>query len=230
VIERPRERVVAVVQARMSSTRLPGKVLARLGEGTTLELLLHRLRRARQLDEIVVATSTDPSDDPIEREAKRLTVRVLRGSLTDVLDRFARACEALNANAVVRITADCPLIDPEVVDQVVELWRDTGADYISNIFEPRSYPDGLDVEVISAGALRRTEALATDPEDREHVTTYIRRHPDQFEVGELRLDPSYGDVRITLDTAADLDSLTRLIAEVGADASMWRVLEALGLK
>jgi spore coat polysaccharide biosynthesis protein SpsF len=230
VSEPRRKRVVALVQARMSSTRLPGKVLTRLGEWTTLELLLHRLRRAAQLDEIVVATSTDASDDPIAREADRLTVRVVRGSLTDVLTRYARASDAVDADAVVRITADCPLIDPDIVDEVVALWRDTGADYVSNILEPRSYPDGLDVEVISAEALRRIEQLATDAEDREHVTTYIRRHPEQFEVGEIRLEPSYGDVRITLDTPADLKSLTRLIAEVGPDATMGRVLEALGLK
>ena len=224
-----RARVVAVVQARMSSRRLPGKVLASLGEHTVLELLLRRLARARELDEIVLATSTEPSDDPLEREAERLSARVLRGSLTDVLGRYLEASAAVDAEAVVRITADCPLMDPEVVDLVVREWREGGADYVTNTLEPRSYPDGLDVEVVSAAALRRAGELARDPADREHVTPYIRHHPETFSIQGVHLDPPHGDVRMTLDTPADLDDLRRLVDEVGPDATMEDVLKALGL-
>lgn len=221
---------MAVVQARISSTRLPGKVLAPLGDHTVLELLLRRLARSRELDEIVVATSTDPSDDPVEREAERLSVRVLRGSLTDVLGRYLMASAEVNADAIVRITADCPLTDPAVVDDVVALWRDSGADYVTNTLEPRSYPDGLDVEVISAPALRRAGELAHTAGDREHVTPYIRRHPETFPTLGVHVDPPHGDVRVTLDTPEDLEVLTRLIDQVGADASMGDVLKALGCK
>jgi spore coat polysaccharide biosynthesis protein SpsF (cytidylyltransferase family) len=224
-----RARVVAVVQARMSSRRLPGKVLARLGEHTVLELLLRRLARARELDEIVVATSTEPSDDPVEREAERLSARVLRGSLTDVLGRYLKASAATGADAIVRITADCPLMDPEVVDQVVRAWREGRADYVTNTLEPRSYPDGLDVEVLSAAALRRAGELARDPSDREHVTPYIRHHPETFSIQGMHLDPPYGEVRMTLDTPEDLEALTRLVGQVGPDATMEDILKALGL-
>ena len=225
---RGRGRVVAVVQARMSSTRLPGKVLARLGEHSVLELLLRRLGRARELDEILVATSSDASDDPIESEAQRLSVPVLRGSLTDVLGRYVQASASVDADAIVRITADCPLTDPAVVDQVVRAWREGDAEYVTNTLEPRSYPDGLDVEVISADALRRADELADAAEDREHVTPYIRRHPEDFPVIGLHLDPPHGDVRVTLDTRTDLELLVRLIGMVGPDATMEDVLEALG--
>ncbi len=227
---RPRrpQRVVAVVQARMSSRRLPGKVLARLGEHTVLELVLRRLGRAREVDGILVATSSDPSDDPIESEAQRLSVPVLRGSLTDVLGRYVQASSSVNADAIVRITADCPLTDPAVVDRVVRAWRDGDADYVTNTLEPRSYPDGLDVEVISADALRRAGELAHAAEDREHVTPYIRGHPEDFRVLGVHLDPPHGDVRITLDTRNDLELLVRLIGVVGPDAAMEDVLEALG--
>lgn len=214
----------------MSSTRLPGKVLATLGDQTALELLVNRLANARELGEIVVATSTDPSDDRIAGEAERLGVRVLRGSLSDVLARYVQACDSLGADAIVRITGDCPLIDADVVDQVVRRWRTTGVDYASNTLEPRSYPDGLDVEVISAAALGRLDQLAADAADREHVTSYIHRHPELFSVAGLRLDPSLGSVRVTLDTAEDLRSLTQLVRDVGPDASMNRMLEALGFE
>jgi spore coat polysaccharide biosynthesis protein SpsF (cytidylyltransferase family) len=224
-----RARVVAVVQARMSSSRLPGKVLARLGEQTVLELLLRRLARARELDEVVVATSTESSDDPGAREAERLSVRSLRGSLTDVLSRYLEASAAVNADAIVRITADCPLMDPDVVDLVVRTWREGGADYVTNTLEPRSYPDGLDVEVISAGALRRAGELARSRFDREHVTPYIRSHPETFSIQGVHLDPPHGEVRMTLDTPADLEALRRLVDEVGPEANMDDVLKAHGL-
>jgi spore coat polysaccharide biosynthesis protein SpsF (cytidylyltransferase family) len=212
----------------MSSRRLPGKVLARLGEDTVLELLLRRLAHARELDEIVVATSTEPSDDPVEGEAERLSVRVLRGSLNDVLGRYLEASAATGAEAIVRITADCPLMDPAVVDLVVRVWRESGADYVTNTLEPRSYPDGLDVEVISADALRRAGELAKTAPEREHVTPYIRQHPGTFSIQGVHLDPPHGDVRMTLDTPEDLEALTRLVGQVGPDGTMQDVLNALG--
>jgi spore coat polysaccharide biosynthesis protein SpsF len=140
-----------------------------------------------------------------------------------------RACESQAADAVVRITADCPFTDPEVVDQVVRRWRETGVDYAANTLEPRSYPDGLDVEVISAAALRATAEAAIDAGDREHVTAFIRSHPERFTSAGVRLEPPLGNVRITLDTHADMRTLVELVREVGVDASMREVLQALGI-
>jgi spore coat polysaccharide biosynthesis protein SpsF len=224
-----RATVAGIVQARMTSTRLPGKSLAALGSHTVLGLLLHRLASVREFDVTAVATSTDSSDDAIAQAAERLSVHVVRGPLPDVLGRYLQACDALEADAVVRITADCPFSDPEVIDQVVARWRVTGADYVTNTLAPRSYPDGFDVEVIGAVALRRLGALAEAPADREHVTTYIRAHPHHFDIAELRLEPSFGNARFTLDTAEDLELMRRVVAEVGPDASMWQILEELGL-
>jgi spore coat polysaccharide biosynthesis protein SpsF (cytidylyltransferase family) len=146
-----------------------------------------------------------------------------------VLSRYLEASAAVNADAIVRITADCPLMDPDVVDLVVRTWRESGADYVTNTLEPRSYPDGLDVEVISAGALRRAGELARSRFDREHVTPYIRSHPETFSIQGVHLDPPHGEVRMTLDTPADLEALRRLVDEVGPEANMDDVLKAHGL-
>ncbi|MGH2869709.1 MAG: cytidylyltransferase domain-containing protein, partial [Solirubrobacteraceae bacterium] len=224
-----RRRVVAVVQARMSSSRLPGKVLIRLGEHTALELLIRRISRAGELDEIVLATSTESSDDALEDEARRLAIPFLRGPLHDVLTRYRMACDAYRADAVVRITGDCPLSDAGVIDSVVSHWRNLEADYVTNTLEPRTYPNGLDVEVISAAALRQAADEAVDAEDREHVTPFIRRQPERFTTGELRLEPSRSQVRITLDTAQDAEIIRSVVAELGPDPTMSAIVSSLGL-
>lgn len=223
-----RQRVVAVVQARMSSTRLPGKVLMRLGGHTAVELLMRRISRAAELDAIVLATSTEPSDDALEREATRLGVPFIRGPLHDVLARYRMACDAYQADAVVRITADCPLSDPAVVDQVVRHWRELEADYVTNTIEPRTYPDGLDVEVISAATLRQAAEEAVSAEDREHVTPFIRRQPERFATGELRLEPSRNQIRITLDTARDAEVIGGVVTALGPDPTMEEIFSSLG--
>jgi len=220
--------VVGVVQARMSSSRLPGKVLMPLGGGTVLSCLVDRLDRANLLDRLVVATSTDRSDDPVVEACEQLSVEVFRGSLTDVLGRVVSVARATNADAVVRITGDCPLTDPSVVDDVVRCWHRSGADYVTNTIEPRSFPDGLDVEVLTASALDRVNLLATSGEDREHVTTFVRRHQELFRHAEVRLEPALGDLRVTLDTHDDLELIQRLIERVGSDAPMDAIIRALG--
>ena len=137
----------------MSSTRLPGKVLADLGPGTTIELVLRRLARARELAGVVVATSVDPSDDELAVAVEGMGVPLVRGPLDDVLGRYALALGETGAQAVVRITADCPLVEPALVDRLVAGWRAGEADYVANIIEPRTFPKGLDVEVVSRSAL-----------------------------------------------------------------------------
>lgn len=196
--------IVAIVQARMGSTRLPGKVLADLGGRPMLARVLERLGRARSLDAIVVATSTEPGDDPVAELGRELGVPVFRGSEEDVLDRYAGAAGHFDADAVVRITADCPLIDPELVDRVVERFRESGADYASNTLE-RTYPQGLDVEVFSREALERAAREARETWERAHVTPFIYRHPELFSLTGIRHEADASRHRWTVDTPEDLD-------------------------
>ena len=220
--------VVAIVQARMSSTRLPGKVLADLGPGTTLEVLVRRLGSASSLHAIVLATSTDPSDDPVAEAAAGLGMELVRGPLEDVLGRYELAASAHGADAVVRITADCPLVDAALVDRMVEMWRKGEADYVCNTIEPRTFPKGLDVEVVSRGALQAAAARATDPYDREHVTPYIRARPDEFPQLPLYMTPDLGEMRLTLDTEEDLDILRDTLGRIGEAADLRSILATHG--
>jgi spore coat polysaccharide biosynthesis protein SpsF (cytidylyltransferase family) len=204
---------MAVVQARMTSTRLPGKTLADVGGEPMLALLLRRLERASELDGVVVATSTDQADDAIEELGRRLSFEVYRGSREDVLGRFVGACEG-HSGAVARITADCPLIDPEIVDEVIRLFHGTdGCAYASNI-EPRTYPDGLDVEVVACDALRRLADATEDPYDREHVTAAIRRDLGRYPSAALVSDSALRGLRWTVDTADDLDFVRLVVARL----------------
>lgn len=223
-----RPRVAAVVAARMSSARLPGKALMDIGGRPALTLLLERLKRARELDAVVVATSVDPSDDPIAAAAEAAGAQVIRGPLDDVLERNRLACDAVGAAAIARITADCPVLDPEVVDEVVALWRRTGARYVTNTLEPRTWPDGMDVEVISADALAVSAAETDDPYDREHVSEFVRSRPERFPHARLDLNRDLSHVRVTLDLPEDLDLLRRVVTSAGPAATMAEILVALG--
>ena len=165
-------RTVAVIQARMGSTRLPNKVLAELGGRPMLAQVVARVRRARTIDEVVVATTTTRHVDVIEDFCAREGIACFRGSEDDVLDRYYQAARAFNADVVVRITADCPLHDPEVIDAIVGHFDPARHDYVSNTIR-RSYPDGLDTEVIAMAALERAWRGATWASEREHVTPYI---------------------------------------------------------
>lgn len=213
-MDRTDARVVAVVQARMTSTRLPGKVLEPIAGYPALELELERLTRATQPAEVVVATSVDPSDDPIEDLGRARGLRVVRGPLADVLERYRLASEQTAADAVVRLTGDCPLIDPAVVDECVRRWREGDAEYVANVIEPRTYPVGMDTEVISVAALRTAADEASDPYDREHVTPFVRSRPERFPQVAVRHQPSLGAVRLTLDTPDDLAFLRELVGRI----------------
>jgi spore coat polysaccharide biosynthesis protein SpsF (cytidylyltransferase family) len=223
------QNALAVVQARMSSTRLPGKVIADVCGEPMLALLLKRLARSRRIRRIVVATSTDPGDDVIEEIATALGHDAYRGSRDDVLARFVGAA-AGHHGPVVRITADCPLIDAVIVDEVIALFGATsGCEYASNI-EPRTYPDGLDVEVFSPKALSVAAALAVDSDDREHVTAVMRRDQQRFGSVSLVREESLGDLRWTVDTADDLAFVTEVVRRLGSDrytAGMSEILEAV---
>ncbi len=221
-------KVVAIVQARMGSTRLPGKVLMDLGGETVLGRVVHRLRRATLVDEIVVATTNSAADDAITRECEWLDVVSFRGSENDVLDRYYQAAHACAAEVIVRVTSDCPVIDPELVDETIRVFHDRDGDYASNVF-PRTYPRGLDTEVFSASALQRAWREACEPHQREHVTPYFYEHPELFRLVSLRGQTDYSHYRWTLDTAEDLDLLWAIYARLGNrdDFSWHEVIEVM---
>ena len=180
------EKVVAIVQARMGSSRLPGKVLLDLGGAPVLGRVVARLRRARRLNWMGVATTTDPSDGPLAEFCAGLGLPCWRGSTLDVLDRFVQAGRAAQADVVVRITADCPLIDPEIIDTVLQfnLAHPNAYDYVSNL-HPATFPDGNDVEVVPLEVLHAAWFHADKPFEREHTTPYIWDNPSKFYIGNV---------------------------------------------
>jgi spore coat polysaccharide biosynthesis protein SpsF len=208
-------RVVAIIQARMGSTRLPGKVLKDLAGATVLERVVSRLRRCRLVSEVVVATSTEPADDVILNECQRLGTDAFRGSEQDVLDRYYRAAQQAGAEVVVRITSDCPLIDPEVSDKTIQRFLAERPDYASNALE-RTYPRGLDTEVMTFAALECAWTEARQAYQREHVTPFLYQHPERFEILSVKGDHDYSQYRWTLDTPEDLEFL-RAVYTRGVD-------------
>jgi spore coat polysaccharide biosynthesis protein SpsF len=213
---RPMNRV-AVVQARMTSTRLPGKVLMDLGGRPMLERQLARLARSERVDEIVLAVTDNPEDEPLVELARTLGVRWHRGSEHDVLDRYVGAAREASADLVVRVTSDCPLIDPREVDVVVAALEERPAryDYAANNLE-RDLPRGLDCEALWADVLERMGRMATSSPAREHVTWFCHaERPELFERHTVRRPYDAADLRWTVDTPEDLALMRRLYADLG---------------
>ena len=212
----------------MGSSRLPRKVLAEVAGRPMLRLMLDRLARL-DVDDLVVATSDLSADDAVAAVAMDVGVAVVRGPERDVLARFGLALEQHPADLVVRLTADCPLADPEVVAAAVALAVRTGADYTSNSLV-RTYPDGLDTEVIAARALRQANAEAVDPVEREHVTPFVYRRTSRYRLAALRHDEPLGDERWTVDAAVDLERVRAMAAAVADPvAAGWcEILQAIG--
>jgi spore coat polysaccharide biosynthesis protein SpsF len=217
----------------MSSQRFPGKVLAALPTEadpslTVLDWTLARVRRSRAVTDLVVATSTDTVDDAIAAHCAPRAIAVYRGSRDDVLDRCYRAAVAAGAEVVVRITADCPLVDPEVLAEVVELQERSGAEFAANrrpAPAPRRFPIGLDVEVAELAALERAWREARAPHEREHVMPYLYEVAGRFRTAALDADVDAGDVRWTVDTRADLEAVRELVRRAGATPETpWRTL------
>jgi spore coat polysaccharide biosynthesis protein SpsF len=196
--------ILAVLQARMSSTRLPGKVMADVEGAPMILRQIERLRRSRRLGGVLVATSTDPTDDGLAAMLALHDVAVHRGPLDDVLGRYAGALTAHPAEVVARLTADCPLADPEVIDATLDLLLSRGLDYAANTPAHRTYPKGLDVEVMRAEALLTAAREARDPYEREHVTPYLYRHPERFTQDFVSQAADEGEVRWTVDRPDDL--------------------------
>jgi len=201
-------KTVAIVQARMGSTRLPGKVMMPVAGMPMIELLLERLSRARAIDIIILATSSRARDDELSSHVEKLGYAVYRGSEDDVLDRYYQAACLHKADTVVRVTGDCPLIDPALVDEVVDAYMNTGVDYASNI-DPPTYPDGLDAEVFSFRALERDWKEAFTPYEREHVTPFIRES-GYFTVTNVSYSEDYSAERWTVDKPGEMELIQRI--------------------
>lgn len=215
-------KVVAIIQARMGSTRLPGKVLRDIGGMTMLARVVRQVQRAKLIEQVVVATSTEVSDAAIVEAGTALGVQVTRGSESDVLDRYYQAARFSQAEAVVRITADCPLIDPGVMDKVIADFLDKRPDYASNIIT-RTYPRGLDTEVMMITALERVWKAASESYQRIHVTPYFYQNPQLFHLLAVHGDEDYSQQRWTVDTLKDLNFVREIYNRMGdRDDFTWR--------
>jgi len=205
--------VIAIIQARMGSTRLPGKVMLPLeGSHTALECMLFRVKQSSLIDTIVVATTSLPADDTIAALLDTLEQPYVRGSEDDVLDRYWQAAQqfAEPGDTIVRLTSDCPVIDARVIDTVIRSFQEGGFDFVSNSLEPYTYPDGMDVEVFSYALLERAAHEAVLPSHREHVTFYFWRNPKLFRVSYVKSGRDLSQYRMTLDYAADYEILKNI--------------------
>ncbi len=210
-------KTVAIVQGRMASSRLPGKILQEIDGKPMLAWVVDQARKAHRIDEVLVATTSDPSDDPVAEFCQRRAVACYRGSMHDVLDRFYQAARQAQADVVVRFTADCPLLDPQLVDLVVAEFLNSGADFAANRLPPpftRTYPIGLDTEVASFAALERAWKEATAKHDREHVMPYLYELDGRFKVVRVEYPQDFGWMRWTVDTAQDMELIRQVAARL----------------
>jgi spore coat polysaccharide biosynthesis protein SpsF len=211
-------KVVAVSQARMTSTRLPGKVMLDLAGAPLLQRHLTRLARARLVDEVIVAVPQGPVSDPIRELAKTLGLVCIDGPEHDVLERFRRAAQATAAECLVRVTSDCPFIDPDLVDLTITALQQQALDY-ATLDAPGSYPRGLDVEVFTRAALETAAEEAVDPSEREHVTAFFYRCPQRFEQARITGGPG-AFARLCIDEQADLDLARQVFEDFGGRDDM----------
>lgn len=203
--------VVAIIQARMTSERLPGKVLKQILGKPMLSYQIERLRRAKSLSQVVIATTTNETDDPVEVLAVKEGVGVFRGSEHDVLSRYWGAAQKHHAQTVIRINGDCPLIDPTLVDDLVSYYQNNFPKNVEYAANNRTYPRGQDTEIFSIELLERAHKNAHKPYEREHVTPYFYQNPELFKVHFLDCEPSVRDFRMTVDTAEDFKVIEELI-------------------
>lgn len=217
--------VIVITQARSGSTRLPSKVLKKIQNKTLLQIHIDRIKQAKLIDDIYIATTIDKSDNIIEELANELQVKYYRGSEDDVLDRFYQTVKNVKPDFIVRLTSDCPLIDPKLIDEVVGEAKVQNLDYYSNVLVEK-YPDGQDIEVFKFTALEKAWEEALLPSEREHVTPYIRKNStffgqSLFTSNNHNLNEDYNHVRLTVDEPGDFKVIKILINELGLDKD-WR--------
>lgn len=224
-------KIVATIEARMSSSRLPGKVLMPFLGRPSLKMMIERIKQSRYIDEIVIATTTDKSDDSIEKLGSSLGVTVYRGSEDDVLARVLGAAESVNADLLVKLTGDCPLIDPIIIDQTITAHLSGDYDYTSNLLNERTFAVGLDTEVLWIDTLRRANESTSTPMDRTHVTCYIYHNPQFFKLHGITANAhtQSGDLRITLDTKEDYELIKKIFETLYPDNMEFRAKDIVKL-
>lgn len=195
--------VSAIIQARVSSTRLPNKIFALISGKPLIWHVVDRLRRSKSISRVAVATTTNPADDVLEKWCRENNIEVFRGSEEDVLSRYFHAAKGMGAEVIIRVTADDPFKDPTIIDKVVEMFLKNKLDFAYNN-KPPTFPEGLDVEVFSMAALEKAQAESKDPYEREHVTQYFYRHPEKFRQMNLANKEDISSMRWTIDTKEDL--------------------------
>lgn len=208
-------KVVAIIQARMGSTRLPGKILKKVLDKPLLEYQIERVKRAALIDEIVIATTTNESDQPIIDFCNKHSILFYRGSEDDVLSRYYEAAKEYKAEIVVRLTSDCPIIDPVVIDKVIEYYIDNHDEYnyVSNTLK-RTFPRGYDTEVFSFETLENAYINADSEAEKEHVTPYINQRPALFSIGQVLQKIDDSDFRLTVDTTEDFILIEKIITSL----------------
>lgn len=206
--------ITAIIQARMQSTRLPGKVLLPLGDNTVLENVVDRVQQADLVSKVIIATTIEPADDAIIELCQHKNIDFFRGDMNDVLDRYYQTASKYKVKHIARITSDCPLIDPQAIDEVAQKYLEGSYDYVSNNHPAATYPDGLDTEIFSFKALKRAWHEAKLPSEREHVTPYIWKNPQLFKIYNVKNKKDLSAYRLTIDEPYDYELLKTVIAGV----------------
>jgi len=204
---------IAIIQVRMGSTRLPGKVLKKLNGITILESLLNQLNYSRLLNDKIIATTLNSEDDVIVNFCESKGIKCFRGSVNDVLDRYHKCAKKFSINTIIRITSDCPLMDPQVVDDVIDFYLKNSYDYVNNFYK-RTYPYGNDVEIFSLKVLEKVWEKATKLSEREHVTPYIYNNPDEFSLGWIENKENLSEFHWTVDRKEDLIFVQKIFKKI----------------
>lgn len=219
-------KTICIIQARMNSTRLPGKILMKAGGRTLLENVLIRVGQAKKIDKIVIATTNQKEDDATEKLCKKIGVDCFRGSENDVLDRYFKCTMKYSEfDNIVRVTGDCPLIDPKIIDEVISLFVESKSDYVSNALE-ETYPDGMDIEIFKRKVLEEAFHKAMMSSEREHVTLYIRNNP-KFKKINLESKYDFSHIRLTVDRKEDFEVIKFLIENSNVDDSYMKYISLL---
>lgn len=223
-------KIIATIEARMTSSRLPGKVLMPVLGQPMLYHLVRRLKAVPSLDGIVLATTTNQTDDVLEAFAKENDIHCFRGSEEDVMTRVIGAGESVNADVIVEITGDCPIIDPEIVEQTIWIFKANTAEYVSN-GHIRSYPDGMDTQVFRLETLKRSASMTSNPLDHEHVTLHIRNHPALFSHLHVVAPPEmhWPELGLTLDESTDYELLKLIMEHFGEEHHLFSCLDVIRL-
>jgi len=207
--------IVAIIQARTNSTRLPNKILKKTNHKTILEHLVERIRHSKKIDRIIVATTVNKHDDIIVDLCKKNNIEIIRGSEEDVLGRYYQASNFAKADIVVRLTSDNPLLDHRIVDHAIEIFLEKKCDFVSNYsLDHTTYPHGFAVEVMSAKALEEANNEAKKPSDREHVVFFIKNQPNRFKIFQFDSESDFSDIRVTLDYQEDLEVISTIFNEL----------------